>query len=138
MDNATNNDTMVAAFERRYTEKGFTFSKDDARMRCMPHTIHLSALKVRVDFYIDVVGQLFVYYQLLEAIGALTKDEKNTAESKSRGMYQEAATESVRKEADEAATAMDDGTDAEAETPTSLISRAVFKVFPTILCPNIY
>ncbi|KAJ6568101.1 hypothetical protein DFH09DRAFT_856019, partial [Mycena vulgaris] len=46
MDNATNNDTMVEAFERRCDELGIPFSCSDSRMRCMPHTIHLSALKV--------------------------------------------------------------------------------------------
>ncbi|KAJ6579802.1 hypothetical protein B0H10DRAFT_1835326, partial [Mycena sp. CBHHK59/15] len=46
MDNATNNDTMVEAFGQRCKEKGIKFSCSDARMRCMPHTIHLSALKV--------------------------------------------------------------------------------------------
>ncbi|KAJ7096875.1 hypothetical protein C8R44DRAFT_538099, partial [Mycena epipterygia] len=42
MDNATNNDTLVGAFERRCRKEGITFSSTDARMRCMPHTIHLS------------------------------------------------------------------------------------------------
>ncbi|KAJ6570687.1 hypothetical protein B0H10DRAFT_1660895, partial [Mycena sp. CBHHK59/15] len=42
MDNATNNDTLVEAFERRCKEKNISFSASDARMRCMPHTIHLS------------------------------------------------------------------------------------------------
>ncbi|KAJ7246902.1 hypothetical protein B0H12DRAFT_1020983, partial [Mycena haematopus] len=46
MDNATNNDTMVEAFERRCVAEGIYFSAEDAQMRCMPHTIHLSALKV--------------------------------------------------------------------------------------------
>ncbi|KAJ7633518.1 hypothetical protein B0H17DRAFT_836682, partial [Mycena rosella] len=42
MDSATNNDTLVEAFERRCKEKKISFSASDARMRCMPHTIHLS------------------------------------------------------------------------------------------------
>jgi hypothetical protein len=46
MDNATNNDTLVAAFERRCILAGISFSARDGRMQCMPHTIHLSALKV--------------------------------------------------------------------------------------------
>ncbi|KAJ7765579.1 hypothetical protein B0H16DRAFT_1310002, partial [Mycena metata] len=46
MDNATNNDTMVAAFADRSREAGYPFSAINRRMRYMPHTIHLSALKV--------------------------------------------------------------------------------------------
>ncbi|KAJ7271393.1 hypothetical protein B0H12DRAFT_1000905, partial [Mycena haematopus] len=75
-DNATNNDTMVEAFERRCVAEGIYFSAEDARMRCMPHTIHLSALK------------------LLEAIGVLTKEESKKSASL-RGVYQETATESL-------------------------------------------
>jgi hypothetical protein len=46
MDNATNNDTMVEAFARQCKNKGFNLSVKDGWRRCMPHTIHLSALKV--------------------------------------------------------------------------------------------
>ncbi|KAF8149253.1 hypothetical protein K438DRAFT_1625189, partial [Mycena galopus ATCC 62051] len=48
-DNATNNDTMVDAFSRRCRKAGVRFSAADGRMRFMPHTIHLSALKVFVQ-----------------------------------------------------------------------------------------
>lgn len=128
MDNATNNDTLVAAFERRCRTEGIEFSSTDTRMRCMPHTIHLSALKVlnstRASFWLTKI-----IYQLLEAIGALTKEEKRTAKSKSRGsVYQESATESLRREADEDAGDTEDGADTNSATPTSVIGRAVFKV----------
>jgi hypothetical protein len=46
MDNASNNDTLMAGLEARCLADGMSFSAVDARMRCMPHTIHLSALKV--------------------------------------------------------------------------------------------
>ncbi|KAJ7782172.1 hypothetical protein B0H14DRAFT_2630820 [Mycena olivaceomarginata] len=42
MDNATNNDTMVEALE----QGEYCFSSRHIRMRCMPHTIHLTAIKV--------------------------------------------------------------------------------------------
>ncbi|KAJ7915709.1 hypothetical protein B0H13DRAFT_1610153, partial [Mycena leptocephala] len=45
--NATNNDTIVEAFARLCKEKCVEFSCSDGRMRCMPHTIHISALKVQ-------------------------------------------------------------------------------------------
>ncbi|KAJ7314175.1 hypothetical protein DFH08DRAFT_716865 [Mycena albidolilacea] len=49
MDNATNNDTLVESFANRCLEKGIPFSARHGRMRCMPHTIHLAALKVCVQ-----------------------------------------------------------------------------------------
>ncbi|KAF8159024.1 hypothetical protein K438DRAFT_1454152, partial [Mycena galopus ATCC 62051] len=83
MDNATNNDTLVQAFARRCRKESINFSTTDGRMRCMPHTIHLSALK------------------LLEAIGALTKEEKRAAKSRLRtSAYQDSATDALGREAD--------------------------------------
>jgi hypothetical protein len=46
MDNATNNDTLAQGIERRSQEAGVFFSAMDSRMRCMPHTVHLAAIKV--------------------------------------------------------------------------------------------
>ena len=46
MDNATNNDTLTTSIETRCHALGIEFSARHARMRCMPHTIHLAALKV--------------------------------------------------------------------------------------------
>jgi hypothetical protein len=46
MDNATNNDTMIQAIEARCQEAGIDFDANYSQMRCMPHTIHLSAIKV--------------------------------------------------------------------------------------------
>jgi 5-keto 4-deoxyuronate isomerase len=45
MDNASNNNTMMTALARRHEERYLYFSAEDARMRCMPHTIHLAAIK---------------------------------------------------------------------------------------------
>ncbi|TEB20234.1 hypothetical protein FA13DRAFT_1575090, partial [Coprinellus micaceus] len=58
MDNATNNDTLVQSLEVRFTAAGIPFSATNARMRCIPHIIHLAAL------------------QLLEGIGAISATEK--------------------------------------------------------------
>lgn len=49
MDNASNNNTMVEAIECKCTVAGIAFSARESRLRCMPHTVHLAALKV---FYI--------------------------------------------------------------------------------------
>ncbi|KAJ7852738.1 hypothetical protein B0H13DRAFT_1511358, partial [Mycena leptocephala] len=46
MDNASNNDTMLEVFEKKCHEKGINFSAMDSRIRCMPHTAHLAAIKV--------------------------------------------------------------------------------------------
>ncbi|KAJ6600738.1 hypothetical protein B0H10DRAFT_1824512, partial [Mycena sp. CBHHK59/15] len=110
--NPQQNDTMVEAFQRRCMERGIKFSCTNAHMRCMPHTIHLSTLK------------------LLEAIGVLTKEEKRAAKSKSQGtVYQESATESLHLEADEEAGDPGDGVDNDTAKPTNMIGCAVFNVF---------
>ncbi|THU75933.1 hypothetical protein K435DRAFT_706101, partial [Dendrothele bispora CBS 962.96] len=46
MDNATNNDTMIQAFEQKCQDHNIEFSAKNSRLRCMPHTFHLAALKV--------------------------------------------------------------------------------------------
>ncbi|TBU39243.1 hypothetical protein BD309DRAFT_848051, partial [Dichomitus squalens] len=65
-DNATNNDAMMDALERRcHAHKPpIPFSAKVSRMRCIPHTVHLAAL------------------QLLESIGAVpAQADKNYQES---------------------------------------------------------
>ena len=48
MDNASNNDTLMEALESWCRGAGIKFSASAsaACMRCMPHTIHLAAIKV--------------------------------------------------------------------------------------------
>ncbi len=46
MDNASNNNTLMISLERRCLQRGIEFSAQNARMQCMPHTIHLAAIKV--------------------------------------------------------------------------------------------
>ncbi|KAJ7932219.1 hypothetical protein B0H13DRAFT_1519415, partial [Mycena leptocephala] len=108
MDNATNNDTLVVAFAERCRAMHISFSARDGRMRCMPHTIHLAALK------------------LLEAIGALTKEEKQKAKSRASA-HQDAATESLDRAQDNQASQLEDGEDTETVIPTSTVGSAVFK-----------
>jgi hypothetical protein len=66
------------------------------------------------------------HVQLLEAIGALTRDERNKAKSRA-GVYQEASTESVDREQDGQTGDGEDGQDTEDVSPTSTIGSAVFK-----------
>lgn len=49
MDNASNNDTLLVAIEERCTAEGIPFSAKHTRLRYMPHTVHLSTIKVRQD-----------------------------------------------------------------------------------------
>lgn len=51
-DNATNNDTMIEALEVKSKAKGISFNAKDVRCRCMPHTVHLAAMKVYKNKYI--------------------------------------------------------------------------------------
>jgi hypothetical protein len=46
LDNASNNDTFVDGIERRAKKAGAPFNASWARLCCMPHTIHLAAIKV--------------------------------------------------------------------------------------------
>ncbi|KAJ6573136.1 hypothetical protein DFH09DRAFT_1079293 [Mycena vulgaris] len=73
MDNASNNDTLVAALEVKFKSVGITWwDALEARMRCFPHTTHLAVLK------------------LLEAIGAVERPDP-----KKRGVYQDNYTAGV-------------------------------------------
>lgn len=46
MDNAPNNDTLLEHLARKFESVGIFFDAIAARIRCMPHTAHLAALKV--------------------------------------------------------------------------------------------
>jgi hypothetical protein len=46
MDNATNNDTMMSAIEKCCDEADVYFLAKESWMCCMPHTVHLAAIKV--------------------------------------------------------------------------------------------
>jgi hypothetical protein len=65
MDNATSNDTLIAALERLHHNEGLPFNATQARLRCMPHTIHLSALKVTL--FVFIIEFMVIY--ILPAFG---------------------------------------------------------------------
>jgi hypothetical protein len=87
-DNASNNNTLMISLEQRCEERGIPFSARDARMRCMPHTVHLAAIK------------------LLEAIGAISKADSKKAVAHG-GNYQDNITTPLAREHDDNATAND-------------------------------
>ncbi|TFK59969.1 hypothetical protein BDN72DRAFT_732468, partial [Pluteus cervinus] len=76
LDNASNNDTFVAGIASRAAKAGIFFDPKWARLRCLPHTIHLAAI------------------QLLEAIGALSKESARKARSR-QGCYQATVSDPV-------------------------------------------
>ena len=45
LDNATNNDTMVEGIQRRAELVGIRMNASWVRLRCLPHTVHLAAVK---------------------------------------------------------------------------------------------
>ena len=46
LDNTSNNDTFADGIERHAKKAGAPFNASWARLCCMPHTIHLAAIKV--------------------------------------------------------------------------------------------
>ena len=110
LDNASNNDTMVEGIARRAAEEGIKFSASWARMRCMPHTIHLAAIK------------------LLEAIGALTKSEADKATSRS-GNYQDSLSTPLSRTHDNDAAGLSDVIQ---ETNINLLPDASSNIVPAV------
>jgi len=46
LDNASNNDTLIDAIVNQAMQQGIRMKADWIHLRCMPHTVHLAALKV--------------------------------------------------------------------------------------------
>ncbi|KIJ91395.1 hypothetical protein K443DRAFT_25262, partial [Laccaria amethystina LaAM-08-1] len=109
MDNASNNDTMMEAIESRCREAGIDFSAQKSRMRCMPHTIHLAAIK------------------LLEGIGIISKDDSARAQATN---YQEEVNVGVEREYDMDTAQETEGEDSDVinEGPSNDIQTAVYKL----------
>ncbi|KAF8817342.1 hypothetical protein BYT27DRAFT_7075321, partial [Phlegmacium glaucopus] len=110
MDNASNNDTLMEALESRCEGAGIEFSASAARMRCMPHTIHLAAIK------------------LLKRIGIMLKS--NATHVSSNVNYQDDLNVGLDCAHDVDPTATEDEVDNEAISaePTDLAKAAVQKV----------
>jgi hypothetical protein len=52
MDNASNNNTLMTSLKQQGKGWGVPFSAQDAQMCCMPHTVHLAAIKVSQGFFL--------------------------------------------------------------------------------------
>ncbi|KAH9047030.1 hypothetical protein EDB83DRAFT_2178863, partial [Lactarius deliciosus] len=90
LDNASNNDTMLESVQQRAREEGIRIKASWVRLRCIPHTIHLAAVK------------------LLEAIGAITKEDTKKAVSRG-GNYQDSATSPLDCMHDDDVVGLEDG-----------------------------
>jgi hypothetical protein len=55
LDNTSNNDTLVDEIVKRAKEQGIYMNASWVRLRCMPHTVHLAALKVSSQLHWDVI-----------------------------------------------------------------------------------
>jgi hypothetical protein len=108
LDNASNNNTMIEGIARRAALEGITLNPAWARLRCMPHTIHLAAVRVN-SFFLTVFHIIYLdYYQLLEAIGAISGSDAQKASSR-KGNYQDATTASLSRTHDNEAAGQEDG-----------------------------
>ncbi|KAI9507232.1 hypothetical protein F5148DRAFT_1276297 [Russula earlei] len=65
MDNASNNNTMMTTLEACCYAEGIRLSARDSRIRCMPHTIHLAALKRQQSWLREV--QMYLSEELVDA-----------------------------------------------------------------------
>lgn len=132
MDNASNNDTMMETIESQCHEAGIEFSAQKSRMRCMPHTIHLAAIKVCsiVSFFGLSIGvNDFKYKQLLEGIGIISKDDSAQAQATNFN-YQDEVNAGVEREYDMDTAQEVEGEDSDVinERPSNDIQTAVYKV----------
>jgi len=105
LDNASNNNTMVKSIKEQAALEGIKLDAAWARLRCMPHTIHLAAIKV--NWYHHRYPWL-TGFQLLEAIGAVSKSDSQKATSRN-GNYQDSATAPLNRAHDDEAAGQDDG-----------------------------
>jgi hypothetical protein len=80
-DNASNNDTLIAAIERRCQDPkmNIPFNAAWARIRCMPHILHLGATEVRRINTHYVPYTEHCIRQILEAIDAMSHEDAAAA-----------------------------------------------------------
>ena len=128
---------MMEAIERRCHQAGIEFRAKDAQMQCMPHTIHLAAIKVIfsicIAFYYNC-KTTYNTFQLLEGIGLISKAESEQAAS-SNFTYQDEINTRVEREYDMEAAPEEEGVDDKIipTDPSEKIKMAVQKVFFVVL-----
>lgn len=85
-------------------------------MRCMPHTVHLAAIKVNQYLQLQRTTGFHTYLspQLLEAIGAISKTDSKKAAARG-GNYQDVVSASLSRVNDNEAVALEDQFDEDGE-----------------------
>jgi hypothetical protein len=102
-DNASNNDTMCDTLKALHNNLDLEFNVKWARLRCMPHTTHLSALTVWIFlFCYMLIDQGNFFLKLLEGIGAIKEADKK------RNNYQDSVTTPLSQEFDDDAVGLED------------------------------
>lgn len=130
MDNASNNDTLMRAIEKRCADANVDFSATDSRMRCMPHTVHLAAIKVVSIYRIDHLRLTF--FQLLEGIGALSKVDTKKALSRSSN-YQDNTLTPMDREYDNEVVQLDDEEELEDQDSSGDNSITIISVIAKVI-----
>lgn len=97
---------MMETLETMLTRDGIEFSAEEARVRCMPHTVHLSAMEVS-HCQLHLTSVEFIPIQLLKAIGTFKDNKKKH----SNGAYQDSVTAPIGREHDDDAINRDDEND---------------------------
>ena len=114
LDNASNNDTLVDGIQQHAQAEDIYINATWARLRCMPHTVHLSAVKAS-SFMCMQVNDIAMYKyfgQLLEAVGAISKAESKKASSRGSN-YQDSATAPLDRAFDDVLAAFQDNNEEE-------------------------
>ncbi|KAF8507987.1 hypothetical protein JB92DRAFT_2733743, partial [Gautieria morchelliformis] len=116
-DNASNNDTMMEALGMLCAKEGILFSACEAWMRCIPHTVHLAALK------------------LLEGLGAFSTSQRRGAE---QANYQDAVTLPVTRESDADIVSQEDELEEEDDHMGPVLSAVAKVCVPKIFHGNTF
>ncbi|KAF9551879.1 hypothetical protein CPC08DRAFT_647470, partial [Agrocybe pediades] len=61
LDNTMNNGTMIEEIKRRAALKGIPLDASWSRLWCMPHIVHLSALKVSLPYISAISGGSYLF-----------------------------------------------------------------------------
>lgn len=127
LDNASNNDTMVETIEDLCTHEGIYFSAAEARMRCMPHTVHLSALKVSSLYHLVRLFLSLIYnFELLDGIGAFGKHTSSEAAlATTQAAYQDSVTAPLSRQHDDLAAHLHDSDESNPELEDANINDLV-------------
>jgi hypothetical protein len=139
-DNASNNDTLVDGLVKLalQDERRICLNAQWIRLRCMPHTVHLAALKVclasvrELDRLMNV--NVTLYIQLLEGVGAISTAEGKKARSRS-GNYQDAILDPLKPspevDSDNVGRYDEDGVDDNPNTILSAVEKAsgIFRLY---------